>query len=315
MKKIILLFFAIVMFAFISAYAAPQTDSLQTFTLPPASFTHHTISSYLNLLTPTSTPQNESLPSQFTQPITAQSTSTGEQSLTTVAQQASPAVVSIVVTKRLPQYEIIYFNPFGENSTFDEFDIGIPIYRQTDSTLRQIGAGTGFIIASNGYILTNKHVVGDQDALYTVVLNDGTQMNGSVVYRDPTNDIALMKVEGSGFSAIPLGTSSNVQIGTNIVAIGNALGQYSNTISAGIISGLNRTIIATDPVTDEEVELEGVIQTDAAINPGNSGGPLLNLYGQVIGITTAYVVGSNNISFSIPIDEAKEAISQYIQSS
>jgi serine protease Do len=159
--------------------------------------------------------------------------------------------------------------------------------------------------------MTNKHVVADTAATYTVVTADGKQLTGAkVVARDPINDVAFIRVTASGLPAAAIGDSSAVKVGQRVVAIGNALGQFQNSVTSGIISGLGRPVVAGDSSTGTATEsLSNLFQTDAAINPGNSGGPLLNLDGQVIGINTA-VAGQNaqNIGFAIPINDVKAQI-------
>ncbi len=216
--------------------------------------------------------------------------------------KAAPAVVSIVITKQVPEYQVVYQDPFG-NGMFQ-----VPTYQPTGRTTEQrLGAGTGFLVSSNGYIVTNKHVVFDDSATYTATLANGTQQLLRVVQKDAENDIAILKIEGSGYPFLTLGDSALLQQGQPIIAIGNALGQYSNSVSLGIVSGLNRTINASDSTGNVET-LNGVIQTDAAINPGNSGGPLLDLQSRVVGINVAMVQGSSNISFAIPINAVRNLI-------
>ena len=218
--------------------------------------------------------------------------------LTEAVAKITPTVVSIVISKDVPQLVVEYVNPFGDD----------PFYRQKGTVTQKVGAGTGFIISQDGYILTNRHVVSDTAAMYTALLSDGTQKTGRVIFRDPKNDLALMKIEGS-FKAAPLGNSGNLKLGQTVIAVGNALGEYNNSVSVGIISGLDRDIEAGS--VSGRITLEGVIQTDAAINPGNSGGPLLTMNGEVIGVNVATVIGSSNISFSIPINTAKALIHTY----
>jgi serine protease Do len=166
------------------------------------------------------------------------------------------------------------------------------------------GAGTGIIVGKDGYILTNKHVITGVNAV-RVVLSDGTQYeNVKVLGADPLNDVAFLKVENvSNLPAVELGDSSSIRVGQRVVAIGNSLGQYQNTVTSGIISGIGRPIAAQAGETVEN--LSDLLQTDAAINPGNSGGPLLNLNGQVIGINTAIIENAQGIGFSIPINATK----------
>lgn len=220
-----------------------------------------------------------------------------------VVKEASPAVVSIIISKYVPVYEQGYYNPFGENSPFD---IRIPIIQEKGKELREVGAGTGFIVSSNGLIATNKHVVLDDEAEYTVLTNDGNRYKATILARDPVQDIGIVKIEASNLPVVKLGDSDNLEIGQTVIAIGNALGQFRNTVSSGIISGLLRTITASGGGISEQ--LEDIIQTDAAINPGNSGGPLLNLYGEVIGMNTAVATEAENIGFAIPINKVKRDI-------
>lgn len=172
----------------------------------------------------------------------------------------------------------------------------------------QQGAGTGVIVTSDGLILTNKHVVQGASTV-TVTNTDGKQFEGKILALDAANDIAFIKVEASGLPAADLGDSDKVEVGQRAIAIGNALGEYSNTVTTGVISGKQRPVQASDGQGNTET-LTNLFQTDAAINPGNSGGPLLNIEGQVIGINTAVASGNNaqNIGFAIPINQVKSAL-------
>ena len=173
----------------------------------------------------------------------------------------------------------------------------------------QSGAGTGVIISGDGYILTNNHVVGNSKSA-TVMLDDGTVYeNVEVVGSDPLNDIAFMKIkDAKDLPTVTLGDSSTVKVGQQVVAIGNALGQYQNTVTTGILSGVGRPVTAGSESGGQQENLVDLLQTDAAINSGNSGGPLVNMAGQVIGINTAIVADANNIGFSIPINSTKGLI-------
>ena len=222
-----------------------------------------------------------------------------EEAITKVVNENSPAVVSIIITKDLPVMEQ-YWQEFGP--------FQIPQYRQKGTEKKEIGGGTGFIISSDGMILTNKHVAEDAEADYTVLTNDGKKFPAKILALDPVQDLAIMKIEGSNFPVVKLGNSDTLQIGQTVIAIGNALGEFRNTVSVGVISGLGRTITASGGGQVET--LEDVIQTDAAINPGNSGGPLLNLRGEVIGVNTAMANDAQSIGFTIPINKAKRAIEQ-----
>ncbi|MDO8564567.1 MAG: trypsin-like peptidase domain-containing protein [bacterium] len=222
--------------------------------------------------------------------------------LTGSVSKVAPSVVSIVVSKDVQKLVVEYVNPFGNDPMFKDFNIRVPVYRQQGSEQQKIGAGTGFLVKSNGYILTNRHVVSDAVATYTVLLQNGAQKKATVLYRDAENDFAILKIDGSGYTTATLGNSNTLKLGQTVIAIGNALGEYSNSVSVGIISGLNRAIEASDG--GKLIKLEGVIQTDAAINPGNSGGPLITLQGEIVGVNVATVVGGSNISFAIPINKA-----------
>lgn len=176
----------------------------------------------------------------------------------------------------------------------------------------QKGAGTGVIVKSDGLILTNKHVV-EGASTVTVTTTEGKQLDGKVLATDPSNDIAFVKVNANGLPAAELGDSDAVEVGQKAIAIGNALGEYNNTVTTGVISGKSRPVQASDGQGNTET-LSNLFQTDAAINPGNSGGPLLNIDGQVIGINTAVASGNNaqNIGFAIPINEVKSALDSVI---
>ena len=238
--------------------------------------------------------------------------SSKQNQLTDTVSKAAPSVVSIVISKMVPQLEVAYVNPFGDDPFFQGFNIQVPVYKQKGVEKKEVGAGSGFIVGSNGYIITNKHVVYDDQAEYTVLLPKGEQKTAMVVYKDPNNDMAIIKITGSGYPTLPLGNSDNLEPGQTVVAIGNALGQFSNSVSVGVISGLGRTIEAQQSNGAIE-KLTNIIQTDAAINPGNSGGPLLDLNGNVVGVNVATVYGSNSISFSIPINTLKRVIYNHIK--
>lgn len=202
-----------------------------------------------------------------------------ESSIAAVAEKVSPSVVSIVTQTETRSM-------FG-NTTSGQ------------------AAGTGIIVSKDGYVMTNNHVIEDSTAV-AVVDNKGEQYdNVTVVGRDPLNDVAFLKISSNkDFTPAELGNSSTIRVGQQVVAIGNALGQYSNTVTSGIISGTSRTITAKSDGGQSET-LNDLIQTDASINQGNSGGPLVNMSGQVIGINTAIAEDSNGIGFSIPINSTK----------
>ncbi len=236
-----------------------------------------------------------------------------EEKIINAVKKASPAVVSIVITKDVPIIEQYFINPFGSDWPFE---IQIPQYKEKGTRKEKIGGGTGFIISSDGLVLTNKHVVSEQDAEYTIFTSDGKKYPAKILAKDPFYDLAVLKIDQSSipasqrktFPTLKLGDSSQIQIGQTVIAIGYALGEFQNTVSVGVVSGLGRTITASGGGMVET--LEDVIQTDAAINPGNSGGPLLNLAGEVIGINVARAFSGENIGFAIPINKAKRAIEQ-----
>ena len=229
-----------------------------------------------------------------------------------VVEKSSPSVVSIIVIKDLPVMERYYdnYDPFDNFFGDDDFfNFQVPQYRQKGTEERQIGGGTGFIVSEDGLILTNKHVVLDEEAEYIVLTNSGERVEARVVAKDPVYDLAILRIEKEGLPVLDLGDSDQIKIGQTVVAIGYALGEFSNTVSKGVVSGLKRSVTASMPSGQAE-QLPEVIQTDAAINPGNSGGPLLNLSGQVIGINVAMAQGAENIAFSLPINLAKKDIQQ-----
>ncbi len=198
--------------------------------------------------------------------------------------QVSPAVVSISTSRNVRDF-------FGDLIT------------------RQ-GGGTGFIITSDGLIVTNKHVVDDPAAEYTVFLADGRNFTPEILAKDPFQDLAILRIQASGLPVVELGDSDRVQVGEWAVAIGNALAQFENTVTVGVISAKDRQLQASGGGASER--LEGLLQTDAAINAGNSGGPLLNLKGQVVGVNTAVAAKgvAEGIGFAIPINAVKNSINQ-----
>ncbi|MEI6266902.1 MAG: trypsin-like peptidase domain-containing protein [bacterium] len=175
-------------------------------------------------------------------------------------------------------------------------------------------AGTGYIVSADGLIVTNKHVVSDSKADFTVITNTGKHYVAIVKATDPVNDIAILKIEATELPVVELGTSDGLLSGQTAVAIGNALGQYQNSVTLGVISGVGRVIEATDSVGSSTESLDNVIQTDAAINSGNSGGPLLNISGQVIGMNTAVDQQGQSIGFAIPVNLVKSALASYLSS-
>jgi len=251
---------------------------------------------------------------QATKPYNAQTTQ--EEMIINVVKLASPAVVTIIISKTVPVYE-----RYIEKNSFGPLEVEVPRYKQNGTQEQKVGSGSGFIVSKDGLLVTNKHVVSEKDATYTVLMNDGRKFQAKVLAKDPVQDLALIKIEQESkvsaqgqvgqeaFPVLRLGDSSKVQIGQTAIAIGNALGEFSNTVSVGVISGSGRTITAEGGGVSET--LEDILQTDAAINKGNSGGPLLNLRGEVIGVNVAVAESAQSIGFAIPINEANMDIKQY----
>lgn len=220
-----------------------------------------------------------------------------------IAKKVCPAVITIVVSKDLPKIEGFYFFPFGRENLI------LPkIQKEKEKT--KIGGGSGFIVSKDGYVITCNHVVADPEAEYTVILDPDHKFKAEVLARDPLVDIAILKIEGENLPFLKMGDSTKIQLGETVIAIGNPLGEFEDTISAGIISGLSRKITTSEMSFSKTNTLRGLIQTDAAINPGNSGGPLVNMKGEAIGVNTAMIMGAENIGFAIPINYAKEILEE-----
>ncbi len=223
-----------------------------------------------------------------------------------VAKQVSPSVVSIVIKKDVSKnYQVDPFFDFFNDWPFYQAPQANP--KDSEPDYQKVGGGTGFIISADGLILTNKHVVADTEAKYLVVLNDSKEYEAKVVGTDIFNDIGVLKIEAKDLPVVSLGDSDKLVNGQTVIAIGNALAEFSNTVTVGVVSGIGRNIVAGNGSGSSE-KLEDVIQTDAAINPGNSGGPLLNIFGEVIGINTAVSSQGQLIGFAIPINSAKQVI-------
>ncbi len=209
-----------------------------------------------------------------------------ESAIAAVAAKVSPSVVSIITSSQV---------------------------LSTRGTVSQESAGTGIIVSSNGYVMTNHHVVEGATTVSVIDSEGDVFENVRVVGRDPLNDVAFLKISADkSFTPAEIGDSSTVRIGQQVVAIGNALGQYNNTVTSGIISAIGRPVTA-DKGNGETESLVDLIQTDASINPGNSGGPLLNLAGQVVGINTAIADDANGIGFALPINATKGVLAGVIE--
>lgn len=219
-----------------------------------------------------------------------------------VAKRVSPSVVTIGITKT---QTATTFPGFGDLSPF----FGFSGPREPQNIEQDIA--TGFVLTADGLIVTNKHVVSDTQAKYRVITKDKKTYDVKKIYRDPANDIAILKIDSSDLKPIELGDSSQLQVGQFVIAIGTALGEFPDTVTTGVVSGLGRGITAGSPLQGSVEQLDNVIQTDAAINPGNSGGPLLNSTGQVIGINAAVAAQGQNIGFAIPINIVKASIDNF----
>jgi len=228
-----------------------------------------------------------------------------EASVIDVVSRTEPAVASVIIKKNIPVMERI--------TNGSRFDLFFPQYRQNGTKLQEIGGGTAFFISADGLLMTNKHVVSDADAQYSVLLNDGRTLDAKVVGRDASNDVALLKVEGSGFPFLTFAGKCDVKLGQGVVSIGNACGEFRNPVNMGVVSGLERDITAGSARQGTTERLHSIIQTDAAINEGNSGGPLLNFQGKVIGMNTAVASGAENIGFAIPVDDLLRVTESYAQ--
>lgn len=219
-----------------------------------------------------------------------------------------PSVVSIIITKSLSNLEKEFPAKPGRHGNPQR--LHIPADKIDAHGMVQVGGGSGFIVESSGIILTNKHVVSEPDASYTILTNDNERYDAEILARDPLNDVAILRIKpNKRLPVVTLGTSDGLELGQTVLAIGNALGIFKNTVSRGIVSGLSRSVSAQSDPKSPPQELRGLIQTDAAINPGNSGGPLVDVFGRAIGINAAVVFGAQNINFAIPVNAALRDLS------
>lgn len=244
------------------------------------------------------------LPRESSSTTTATTTITNrivqeESMITDIVEKTSPAVVTVSISKTERFSTINPFDPFS-------------FFRTQEQQIEQ-DIGTGFIVDPNGLIITNKHVVSDLEASYRVITADDQTYEVQNIYRDPSNDLAILKINGQNLPTIELGDSDSLRVGQFALAIGTALGEFRHTVTSGIISGLGRGIIAGSPFAGYIEQLDNVIQTDAAINAGNSGGPLLNSGGQVIGVNVAVAQNAQNIGFAIPINTVKTVLDNFRQ--
>jgi S1-C subfamily serine protease len=217
------------------------------------------------------------------------------------AETVSNSVVTVAITKEQEIYDSLFIDPFG-------FFGQIQPSSRTETIERDIG--TGFVIDEEGLVVTNKHVVSDVNAIYRVITNNDQEYEVQNIYRDPANDLAILKINAN-LTPVELGDSENLKVGQFVIAIGTALGEFRHTVTTGVISGLGRGIEASAGLGSFVEHLDNVIQTDAAINPGNSGGPLLNSAGQVIGVNAAVSTGGENIGFALPINIVKASVKNF----
>lgn len=231
---------------------------------------------------------------------------TEESVITKTVEDVSPSVVTVSMVSNRQIGQIFDVNPF------DPFNVFRQQAPPSQPTVQDIG--TGFIISKDGLIVTNKHVVSDSSVKYKVITKDDKEYEVSKIYRDPSNDVAIIKIEAKGLKPVTLGDSGKLKVGQMAIAIGTALGEFRNTVTVGVISGLGRGITAGSPFEGYVERLDNVIQTDAAINPGNSGGPLLNSSGQVVGVNIAVSTEGQNIGFALPINVVKDLLTEFNKS-
>lgn len=249
---------------------------------------------------------------QKTAPEEVQTTYIEESSTIDTVEKVIPSVVSIIATKELEivRWSRSFFPGFYDDPVFRHF-FGLPEgftqpeQPKSEKQVMEIGGGSGFIFSEDGLIVTNKHVVADTEAQYTVVLHDGSELESEVLARDPLNDVAILQIKDreDKLPALEIGTSNELKVGQKLIAIGNALSEFQNTVTTGILSAKWRDIIASGGFGSRSNPIHNLLQTDAAINRGNSGWPLVNLKGQVIGINTAIAGWAEGIGFAIPMDD------------
>ncbi|AKM78207.1 MAG: Protease Do [Candidatus Wolfebacteria bacterium GW2011_GWC2_46_275] len=225
-----------------------------------------------------------------------------------VIKKVIPATVTIVVSKKFGEIEREAVEHFPDIPLWlKRKELGF-LKQQTDKNgMLKVGNGSGFIVDPSGIVISNRHIVSETRNAYTIITNDGKKYPATILARDPLSDIAILKITGeNAFPFLSLGDSSHCELGDPVIAVGNALGMFQNTVSSGIISGLSRAITAQIDASSPIQEIHGLIQTDAAINPGNSGGPLVGINGKVIGINVAIIQGAQNIGFALPINTLKK---------
>ena len=225
-----------------------------------------------------------------------------ESAVISAIDKALPSVVTVVITETTTSGGGFEINPFDPQNPFKQ----VPRTEQkTDHSI-----GSGFVIGKN-LVVTNKHVVSNTQAKFHITTSDKKTYNITDISRDPLNDIAILKIDTNNLQPIELGDSSRLRLGQLVIAIGTPLGEFPNTVTTGIISGLGRGITAGSPFEGFVERLDNVIQTDAAINPGNSGGPLIDSKGEVIGVNTAVSEGGQNIGFAIPVNIIQDLLKNF----
>ena len=247
---------------------------------------------------------------------------TEDEFISDLVEDKRKAVVSIVIHQEFVHrnptpdffFEDFFFgNPPSQSPSQPRFNVPQEQQQDIEPELREVGGGTGFFIREDGLIVTNKHVVSNTKAKYTILTSDGESFDAEIQAFDPFFDLAIIQItdtKGKKFPTLDLGDSDSIRAGQTVLAIGNALAEFSGSVTKGIISGLDRTAIAGDGRGRAE-RLDNVIQVDVAINPGNSGGPLITLDGKVVGINTA-VANAENVGFALPVNDMKQAIESYL---
>ncbi len=227
-----------------------------------------------------------------------------ENVITDVVDRVSSSVVTVGISQtRRGGADMFQFNPFDPTTPSESMP-------GRGATIEQ-DIGSGFVISTDGLIVTNKHVVSVPNAKYRVITKDDKSYDVVKIYRDPDNDLAIVKINATGLTPVEMGDSDKIKVGQKAIAIGTALGEFRNTVTVGVISGVGRGITAGSPFEGSAEKLDNVIQTDAAINPGNSGGPLLNSAGQVVGVNTAVSSEGQGIGFALPINTVKDAVNNF----
>ncbi len=256
---------------------------------------------FLNRLLPARISQNQPLNGSVQEVVIE------ENVVIDASEKASPSVVTVSITTTRRQAQPFFIDPFGL------FDSPFGGGRQGEPQQVTQDIGSGFVVdGEQGLIVTNKHVVSETEATYKIITKDDDEYEVQNIYRDPANDLAILKVNAQ-LPQIEIGDSDSLRVGQFAIAIGTALGEFRHTVTTGVISGLGRGITAGDVYGGFAERLDNVIQTDAAINPGNSGGPLLNSAGQVIGVNVAVSAEGQNIGFAIPINVVKDSLENFNQ--